>query len=234
VVFLGARVTIDTPYDLLSDLRPWSTQDVPLAAAAVKRVNATCTVARGTKMTRSPETYIKIVTVLVPIYAVVIIGWLAGASACDLSPGLCGTSRAQRHSPWVVRLFVAGRFKAADEFMLDRLNAFNAKFALPALLFRTIAVANLYDADWNILSASLTLKLITAVLFAAYAYVTRSRFGALCCDHRSVRPLSLTPGAIALQVRPWSGPLCGTACSHSPITSSLAARCCQRCGNQPR
>ena len=46
-------------------------------------------------MTRSPEKYIKIVTVLVPIYAVVIIGWLAGASACDLSPGLCGTSRAQ-------------------------------------------------------------------------------------------------------------------------------------------
>ena len=82
--------------------------------------------------------------------------------------------------------------------MLDRLNAFNAKararvqrhqlrrvpeaaprsqFALPALLFRTIAIANLYDADWGIIGASLTLKIITGVAMAAYAWATRSKFG---------------------------------------------------------
>ena len=51
------------------------------------------------------------------------------------------------------------------------------QFALPALLFRTIAIANLYDADWGIIGASLTLKIITGVAMAAYAWITRSKFG---------------------------------------------------------
>ena len=54
-----------------------------------------------------PETYLKIVFVLVPIYAVVIIGWTAGAhcstAACSIVPHVdhsgayaCAFSRAPR------------------------------------------------------------------------------------------------------------------------------------------
>ena len=35
----------------------------------------------------------------------------------------------------------------------------------------------MYDADWGIIGASLTLKIITGVAMAAYAWITRSKFG---------------------------------------------------------
>ena len=75
----------------------------------------------------------------------------------------------------------------ADDFVLDRLNSFNAKvrhlqraahnaasaagscaqtasacrrrqFALPGLLYRNIATTDLYSADWGIVGASITFK----------------------------------------------------------------------------
>lgn len=92
-----------------------------------------------------PLTYFNIIQVLVPLYFVVLLGW------------------------------IAGRTKSADEFMLDRLNAFNAKFALPGLLFRNIASSNLYDADFSIVAADILYKVIIGFVLAIWAKLASAK-----------------------------------------------------------
>lgn len=98
-------------------------------------------------MTASADTYVRIISVLVPIYLVILIGYFAGHA------------------------------KMVDGVTMDKLNGFVAKFALPALLFRTIGSADLYSADWRVIQASLVFKVITAVVIAALCGATRARCG---------------------------------------------------------
>lgn len=71
--------------------------------------------------------YLSILQSLIPLYLIIILGYVAGAA-----PGARGaTLRALfcRCGPDAVRRLSrnAGRFKMADDFLLDRLNSFNAK-----------------------------------------------------------------------------------------------------------
>ena len=90
-----------------------------------------------------PRTYASIINVLIPLYLVIALGYIAGAlcyinaqfpiNPCkklEESNGQqpfagCNSIRFTNSSN------IAGRYKMADEFMMDRLNSFNAKFALP-------------------------------------------------------------------------------------------------------
>jgi hypothetical protein len=68
--------------------------------------------------------YLNILQTLVPLYLIIILGYAAGAALWR-----CGATGQSVPKPKVLtpRPRRAGRFKMADDFVLDRLNSFNAK-----------------------------------------------------------------------------------------------------------